>query len=187
MATLKANPKKSTLPEVAKALDDKIGRPTSDPFERSLKAAAANALSGEMSYTAIENLYQISQNEIQTFINKLFPDDNDKFLFLEQVAQQNATLAASVFTAKFTELTAIDAAKAFAIFSSKALDIRKAREMGFKEPPIPIQTLQDLQKTLARLRPEKSIDAVEITPEHAPKQQPQTPTEEKKTTTKAET
>ena len=137
--------------KVAEALEETIGRPSESAKEARLRGATSAAISGAMSYKDAERMYAVSHKEIQRFISRVFPSDEDKYKFLEDSMIHNSMLASARFQQAFGEMTAIDAARASTIFAGKATDIRKAREAGFKEAPLNITTIIALEKTLSRL------------------------------------
>lgn len=140
--------------KVATALEKAIGRPAADAKENRLRAATSAVLSGALTPSEAERTYAVAQTAINKFIERTFPTDEDKYLFLENCMISNAMLAASRFQQCFGELNAIDAARASAIFAGKATDIRKAREAGFKEAPINVTTIVALERTLRNLTPQ---------------------------------
>lgn len=103
-----------------------------------------------------ETRYTTASKQIEEYVTRTFPDETDRFKFLEQCAISNAILAQGQFQRQHENLTAEGAARAFGIFADKALQIRKARESGFQEAPINVSILISLQETLARLTPTKN-------------------------------
>lgn len=132
---------------IAKKLAEKIGRPAANAKEKRLRAAAKDQLAGE-GIAEIERMYAINQTELNRFFKRIFPTDTDRFQFLEECMVTNAAIAMQVFTEKHKEMTAIEAAKAATLFAEKAVVIKKAREAGFKEPPINVAAILRLEKTL---------------------------------------
>ena len=95
--------------------------------------------------------YSTNKQAVEKVILEKFDGDDLKFEFLEQRMATNAMRAMQVFEAKAEEMTASDAAKAAVLFAAKSLDIKKAREAGFKEPPINVGIIMKLEKSLAKL------------------------------------
>ncbi len=141
----------NNLKKVATKLAEAIGRPPENATEERKRAATAAVMSGNSTFAEAERMYAISQEQIRRYINRTFPQDEDKYAFLESCMLANAMLAGSRFNQCFGELNAIDAARAMAIFSGKAIEIKKAREAGFKEAPINVTTIVALEKTLRNL------------------------------------
>lgn len=137
--------------KVATKLEEVIGRPPEGAKETRLRAATAAAVSGTMTFKDAEKLFAVSHREIQNFIERVFPTEEDKYKFLEDSMIHSSMLATAQFQKTFGQLSAIDAARAATIFAAKATDIRKAREAGFKEAPINVTTIVALEKTLAQL------------------------------------
>lgn len=136
--------------KIAKKIEEVAKRPPINAKEQRLRAAATATLAGDKN-ADVCRMFAVSQQEIVRYMRQLFPNEEDRFTFLEEVAITNASLAAKRFQDVFGELSAIDAARAFAAFSGKALEIRKAKESGFKEPEINVQTIVALQQTLSKL------------------------------------
>lgn len=136
---------------VAKALENAMGRPAANQKEARTRAATAAVMSGSTSYADAERLYGVAQMEIKAFVERTFPTDEDRFAFLENCMLTNAMLASSRFVQCYGELSAVDAARAASIFAGKAVEIRKARETGFKEAPVNVTTIVALEKTLKSL------------------------------------
>jgi hypothetical protein len=143
--------------KIAKKLEKELDRKPLTAKEKRLHAASAEFLSGAK-MAEVESAFAVQRNEIELYLKKVFPDENARYQFLEEIAITNATLAAKRFTDCFGELSAEGAAKAFAIFSGKAVEIKKAREAGFKEQSINPQILIQLQQTLEKVTPAKVID-----------------------------
>lgn len=115
-----------------------------------VRQAAVEVLAGA-DYTAVEKKLGATKNEIIAYLRRIFPADDDQFAFLQDLAVANAALAGKQFTDKYAELDGEAAAKAFAIFSGKALEFKKAREADYKEPPVNVSTIIKLQQTLNKL------------------------------------
>lgn len=152
MAILKADRQK----EIANKLTEKIGRPAANGKEERLLAGTSAVLSGNATYADAQRMYAVSNAEIRRFIEQVFPTEEDKYTFLEECMVSNAMLASSRFQQSFSELTAIDAARAASIFAGKAIEIRKAKETGFKEPPLRVDVIVALEKTLRNLSDAKT-------------------------------
>lgn len=115
-----------------------------------VRPAAVELLSGA-TFDAIEKKLGATKNEIIAYLRRVFPADDDQFAFLQDLAVANAALAGKQFTDKYSEMDASEAAKAFAIFSGKASEIKKIREADYKEPPVNVSTIIRLQQTLNKL------------------------------------
>lgn len=115
-----------------------------------LKLAVSAVLEGrELSKVASE--FDVTTHELSEYVQKLFPTDDDRYGFLEDSMVANAMLASKIFQEKYTELSALDAAKAAGMFAGKALEIKKGRNDGFKTPPIQVGILISLKETLKNL------------------------------------
>lgn len=136
--------------QVHKKIEKAMGRPALDAKEKRLKAATADFLAGDK-ITEVEKRYAVQAQELNKYIHKAFPQDEDRFKFLEDMMVTNATLAAGRFQDVFGEMNAEQAARAAGIFAGKALEIKKARENGFKEQPVQVGVILQLQETLDRL------------------------------------
>lgn len=136
--------------QVHQKLEKAIGRPPLDAKEKRVKAAAADFLAGDK-ITEVEKRYAVQAQELSRYIKKAFPQDEDRFKFLEEMMITNATLAAGRFQDVFGEMNAEQAARAAGIFAGKALEIKKARESGFKEQPVQVGVILQLQETLSKL------------------------------------
>lgn len=136
--------------KIAKKLDEVIGRPPADTKEKRLRAATTDILAGDKP-TEVERLYALNNVEIQRFIKKTFPNDVDRYQFLEDCMLQNSMMAQARFAQVFGEMSAIDAARAATMFAGKAIEIRKARENGFKEAPLNVAVILSIEKTLQKL------------------------------------
>lgn len=123
--------------------------------ESPVKEAAVEVLSGSMSFQEAKKVFGTSQFEIQKLIKQSFATEEDSYKFMEECMVANAMLSSSIFQKKYEDLTAIEAAKATAIFMGKAVEVRKAREAGFKEPPISVNVIVALEQTLKKLTNEK--------------------------------
>jgi len=96
--------------------------------------------------------YSTDKQKVEKVILSKFDDDDDsKFEFLEQRMASNSMRAMKIFEEKAEEMTASDAAKAAVLFAAKSLDIKKAREAGFREAPINVGIIMKLEATLAKL------------------------------------
>lgn len=135
---------------VAKKIDDAVGRPPANAKEKRLRSAATGVLTGEK-HADMERLYAVTQTELQRYMKQVFPTEEDRFEFLQECAITNATLAMGRFQQCFGELSAIDAARAFQIFTGQALAIKKARTTDFKDPGINVETIINLQNTLNKI------------------------------------
>lgn len=143
--------KKDTLKsKVHKKIEKAMGRPPINAKEKRVQAATADFLAGDK-ITEIEKRYAVQAQELSRYLKKAFPDDEDRFKFLEEMMITNATLAAGRFQDVFGEMNAEQAARAAGIFAGKAIEIKKARESGFKEQPVNVGVILQLQETLNRL------------------------------------
>lgn len=144
---------------IAKKIEETAKRPPVTQKEQRLRAAATATLAGDKN-ADICRMFAVTQGEIARYMRQLFPAEEDRFQFLEEAAITNAALAGKRFQDCFGEMTPADAARAFAAFSGKALEIRKARESGFKEPEINVQTIIALEQTLKLLsvQNEKTVE-----------------------------
>jgi hypothetical protein len=131
----------------------KLSPRVSSTKEETVKKAAEEVLAGQLAVTDVQKKYKIDFVTLQNYIRKEFPTDVEKYDFLENVMQANAMMAAGHFADKVGELSAIDAARAANMFANTALSIKKAREDGFKERPISIGVLINLEKTLKNVTP----------------------------------
>lgn len=86
------------------------------------------------------------------------PSDGNVFESLEKLFLTNANSAAIAFKASMHLLNAEQLAKCAAMFAGKGLEIRMAREKGFKDQPINTQILIQLSETLKKVSPAKVID-----------------------------
>lgn len=141
--------------KIAETLQKKKGRPHVDQKEANLHEAASSHLAGDNSK---QKQLQIKPHEIKAYLKQLFPDEHDRYTFLEEISLTNAALSAKRFQDCFSELTPGEAAKAYGVFAGKAIEIRKAREANFREAPISPQILISLEKTLQQVSPAKVID-----------------------------
>ena len=136
--------------QIAKELSKKVSRPITAKEKRVQSAAVAH-LAGDK-IADIEKVYAVNLAEINRLLKKAFSSDEDRFKFLEECMMSNSVLAMGQFHKKYGEMTAIEAAKASTMFAGRALDIKKAREAGFKEAPINVGVIVALQKTLDGLQ-----------------------------------
>lgn len=141
--------------KISKVLVENIGHQPSTGKEKRLHAAAIAISAGDKP-TDVEKLFAVSQGDIQNYISRAFPDDQDRFKFLEECAISNAIIAQGHFAENYRSLTPEGSARAFGIFAEKALAIRKARESGFQEAPVNVAILLNLQQTLEKLTPPTS-------------------------------
>lgn len=140
--------------KISDIIVENLGHVPSTGEEKRLHAAAV-AVAGGDKQSDVERLYAVDQGKIQDYISRAFPDEADRFKFLEECAISNAILAQGHFAKNYTDLTPEGAARAFGIFAEKALSIRKARENGFQEAPVNVAVLLNLQQTLDRLTPKE--------------------------------
>lgn len=122
--------------------------------EEKMQKAALAIASGE-SVEVVSKKYHLVSTELQEFLRKTFPTDDAKWEFLENAMLSNGALCMKKFQEEFQSMTASEAGKTGAILISKALDIRKSRETGFKEPGISVAVIQKLEKTLAKIAANK--------------------------------
>lgn len=142
--------KQAQKDQIHKAIELQVGRPPVNAQESRKRAAMAEVLAGEP-MADVERRYAIAQQELIRYIKQVFPTDQDRFEFLENCMLTNATLAGAKFVEGYSTMTAPEAAKAMAIFAKGALEIRKAREQGFKEAPVNVGIILTLQDTLSKL------------------------------------
>lgn len=136
--------------KVARAIEIKMGRPPVNAKERKKRAGLSDVLVGEIP-ADVARKHGIAPQELVQYMRQVFPTDEDRFEFLENCLLTNANLAGTKFVEKFGELTAPEAAKAMSTFAMTALQVKKAREAGFKEAPINVGIILQLQNTLSRL------------------------------------
>ena len=147
---IELDPKDKQKTEIGRAIEIKMGRPPVNMKERRKRAALTDMLAGDK-IADIERKYAVAHSELIRYMKTVFPTDEDRFEFLENCLLTNASLAGAKFVDKYGELTAVEAAKAMAVFSNSALAVKKARESGFKEAPINVGIMLQLQETLNRL------------------------------------
>lgn len=138
--------------KIAKAIELKMGRPAVNAVEGRKRAALTDMLTGE-SIADVERKYALAQVHITRYMKQVFPTDEDRFEFIENCLLTNASLAGAKFVSTYNEMNAEQAARAMSMFTNSALAVKKARESGFKEPPINVGVILSLQETLARLVP----------------------------------
>lgn len=80
------------------------------------------------------------------------------FKTLEDLFLDNAEAAAKAFKSNMHLLNAEQLAKCSAIFAGKGLEIKMAREKGFKDQPINANILIQLSETLKQVTPARIID-----------------------------
>lgn len=141
--------------KIAQALQKKKGRSSVDQQEANLHEATVSQLAGDKS---VAKALSINPHQIKAYLSQLFPDEQDRYTFLEECAITNAALSNARFKDSFSEMTPMEAAKAYGIFAGKAVEIRKAKEANFREAPISPQILIQLEKTLQMVAPAKVID-----------------------------
>lgn len=101
------------------------------------------------------------KNHIVKFLKK-HPDDDGRFKALEERFLGNADLAMDKFEKGADGLDALSAAKAANIFATKGLEIKKARTAGFKEPPINVNIIRNLQATLNALTIHSNVEKEKV-------------------------
>lgn len=146
--------------KIAKAIEIKMGRPPVNAQERRKRSAATDILAGD-AISQVERRYAIAQTEINQYIEKVFPTDDDRFKFLEDCLLTNASLAGSKFVASYDSMNAEQAAGAMTKFANAAIAVKKARENGFKEAPINVGVILSLQETLKNLLPKQNEETSE--------------------------
>lgn len=105
---------------------------------------------------AIGEAKAIKAHEVlEKVLLRAFPIEEDRMRFLEECAISNAMLAQGRFVDTYSEMTPSEAAKAFALFTGKAIELRKARIADYREPQISIGVILNLQQTLEKLTNEK--------------------------------
>lgn len=132
---------------IAKKLQKKLGRPPTTEKEKRVRAAVVDNLAGDKKAQVMRR-YGVAIEDLNRLMKQAFPLDADRFEFMEDCMLANSMLAMGVFQEKYTELGALDAAKAAVMFAGKGLEIKKAREAGYKEQPINVLTLIKLENTL---------------------------------------
>lgn len=142
-------------------LEKKIGRKPISQKEVRLRAATVDILTGDPTTEAMRR-YALQQSEISQYLRKLFPTDEERFEFLESCMIANSMIAMQDFQKNHGDMEPADSAKAAAMFAGKALEIKKARENGFKEAPINIGILLSLERTLASIQPAQAKQLVEV-------------------------
>lgn len=143
-----------TKQEIVEKLQKKVGIPIDEEGVR-LQEAAAEVMSGSK-LASVEKHFGVTSYEISRYIKKSLPTEEERYNFLEDCMLTNSVLAMSTFQRNFELMLPLDAAKAASIFASKAIEIRKARNDGFREPPVSVNTIVSLEKTLKTLA-ERSI------------------------------
>lgn len=138
--------------KIAKELQTAIGHAPIDMKEKRVHGAATAVLAGDAPSDACR-MFAVHQQEIVNYMNRAFPDDTDRFKFLEECALSNAIIAQGHFMQTYKEMTPEGAARAFGIFADKAIALKKARESGFQEAPVNVAVLINLQETLAKIVP----------------------------------
>lgn len=101
------------------------------------------------------------KKSLQRKKEQLLVSDNSKtevFDSLEKLFLQNAEAAAIAFKASMHLLNAEQLAKCAVMFAGKGLEIRMAREKGFKDQPINTNILIQLSETLKKVTAAKVID-----------------------------
>lgn len=83
---------------------------------------------------------------------------DEVFTTLEELFLQNAEAAAKAFSKNMHLLNAEQLAKCATMFAGKGLEIKMAREKGFKDTPIKTEVLIMLKETLDKVTPAKVID-----------------------------
>lgn len=142
---------------VEEKLNEAIGRPPADEKEATLRQATVAVLSGEMTPKQAKTEYEVSQAQIQKFMQRTFATEEDRYEFVENCFLTNAVLSSAIFEKKHTELSAIDAARAASMFSKGATEIRKARQSDFKEPPLRVDVILSLEQSLKTLNTEAVV------------------------------
>lgn len=154
---IELDPKDKQKTKIAKAIEIRLGRPPVNSEERKIRAGLTDVLVGEKPAEVVRK-YAMPVVDLLRYMKQVFPTDEDRFEFLENCLLTNANLAGNKFVEKHGELTAAEAAKAMATFANSALSVKKAREAGFKEAPINVGIILQLQETLSKLaEPEKEL------------------------------
>lgn len=109
-------------------------------------------LLGDKKWDALK-LHLQKTKAVEDQMRRTFPTDDDQFEFLEKNMMVNAMRSMKRFEDTFDQMTPVEAAKAAGTFTGKALDIKKARETGFREPPINVSVILSLEQTLKQLTP----------------------------------
>lgn len=146
---MKAKLSKKFKPTIATKLQEVVGV-ASTGEEKVLQLAATEILSGiKTEDVAIK--YALDTEEINGYLRRIFPTDDAKFTFLEDCMTANSMRAMAVFERNSHMMLPVEAAKAATMFAGKALEIKKARESGFKEAPTNPQTILNLEMVLNKL------------------------------------
>lgn len=133
--------------KIAKELASKLGTPAVTQAEVQVRTATTNYLAGDK-MSEIERTYGIKIEQITSLLRRTFPAEADRFEFMQNCMMANSVMAMAQFEKTHTEMDAIDSAKAATLFAGKALDFKKAREAGFKEQPVSVGIILQLQETL---------------------------------------
>lgn len=136
--------------KISEKLQEEIGHKATSPKEQRVHAAATAILAGDKTVD-VERSFGVQANEMQNYINRAFPDEGDRFKFLEDCAISNAILAQGHFMDNYKTMTPEGAARSFSLFAGQALAIRKARETQFQETPVNVQVLLNLEQTLNKI------------------------------------
>lgn len=149
--------KQAQKDKLGKAIELKMGRKPANVAERRKRSAATDLIAGD-SPADVERRYAIAQGEVENFIKKVFPSDEERFEFLENAMLANATLASAKFVKVYDTMTAVEAATSAVKFAGAAIAIKQAREKGFKETPINVGIILQLQETISKLNMKETKD-----------------------------
>jgi hypothetical protein len=145
--------KDKTKAKIAAELAKKLG-PGGTAREKRVQAAAKDYLAGDK-MSEIEKMYAVNLQDITRVLKKAFTTDDERYEFMENCMVAGAVQALNQFDKKHSEMDAVGAAKAATMLMGRALDVKKAREAGFRETPINVGLIVSLQKTL---------NAIQVTP-----------------------
>lgn len=137
--------------KIVEKLEEKVGRPATSVKETRVRAAASEVLSGKATMAQAGRAYAVTYHDIQHFLEKTFPNEEDRYKFLEEAMIGNSVLSMKRFAESYETMDAIDAARAATMFAGKAAELRKARLDGFKEPPIGVNLIISLERNLQKL------------------------------------
>lgn len=115
--------------------------------ERVELLALAEHLAGE-AQLYVEDKYALSRGAIQRIIRKQFITQEALLDFVEDCMATNLLLANQIFFEKANELTPIQAAQAAGIFSSRLVELKKARTANYRPEPISVGVLLQLGEAL---------------------------------------
>lgn len=115
--------------------------------ERVELLALAEHLAGE-SQLYVEDKFALSRGCIQRIIRKQFVTQESLLEFVEDCMATNALIANQLFMEKAHEMSAIQAAQAAGIFSSRLVELKKARTANYRPEPIAMGVILQLGEAL---------------------------------------